>query len=47
MLLWPKRETLIAVCHYLVLKLTTQRPAEASAARVLNGLIRNERVGGH
>ncbi len=42
-----QRDTLAAVCQYLARKLTEQHPEEASAASVLNGLIRNETVAGH
>jgi putative DNA methylase len=42
-----KRQRLAAVCQYLSSKLNQQRPEEASAARVLNGLIRNETVAGY
>jgi putative DNA methylase len=41
-----KREEIAAVSQYLAHKLTKQRPEEASAARVLNGLVRNEKVAG-
>ncbi|MGH8589653.1 MAG: anti-phage-associated DUF1156 domain-containing protein [Gammaproteobacteria bacterium] len=40
---YPKRrEVLVVVCNYLAAKLTTLRAEEASKARVLSGLIRNE-----
>ena len=42
-----QRDALIAVCQYLARKLTSERPEEASAARVLSGLIRNETVAGY
>jgi len=40
---YPKRrEVLVVICNYLAAKLTTLRAEEASKARVLSGLIRNE-----
>jgi hypothetical protein len=41
-----KRDLIVAMTRFLDLKLTKARPAEAEAARVLTGLIKNERVGG-
>jgi len=40
---YPKRrEVLVAICNYLAAKLAGMRAEEASKARVLSGLIRNE-----
>jgi adenine-specific DNA methylase len=41
-----KRELVVALARYVGLKLAELRPAEAEAARVLTGLVKNERVGG-
>ena len=41
-----KRDLIGALTRYLDLKLAKARPAEAQAARVLTGLVKNERVGG-
>jgi len=41
-----KRDLIGALTRYLDLKLARARPAEAEAARVLTGLVRNERIGG-
>jgi len=41
-----KRDVVVALSRYLALKLAKLRPAEAEAARVLTGLVKNERVGG-
>jgi len=41
-----KREALIAVASYVALKRQEVDPEEAKAARILHGLIRNERLGG-
>ncbi|MGQ0445147.1 MAG: hypothetical protein ACT4O2_08505 [Beijerinckiaceae bacterium] len=40
-----RRDELVAVCNYLASKLARLRPEEASAARVLSGRIRNEKLG--
>jgi len=37
-----RREVLVAICNYFAVKLAGLRPEEASKARVLSGLIRNE-----
>ena len=42
-----QRDLLAAVCLYLSKSLSQQRPDEASAARILNGLVRNEKVAAH
>jgi len=41
-----KREVIVALSRYIDAKLTKRRPEEAEAARVLTGLVKNERVGG-
>lgn len=41
-----KRDVATALSRYLALKLVKVRPDEAEAARVLTGLIKNEKVGG-
>lgn len=41
-----KREVIVALTRYLDVKLAKVRPDEAEAARVLTGLVKNERVGG-
>jgi len=41
-----KRDDIVMLARYLDLKLARRRPEEAEAARVLAGLIKNERVGG-
>jgi hypothetical protein len=41
-----KREDIVALVRYLDLKLSRRRPEEAEAARVLLGLVMNEKVGG-
>ena len=42
---YRRRDDVVAVASYLSLKLGRLRPEEASAARVLAGLVRNERLG--
>jgi hypothetical protein len=42
---YTRREEIIAVSLYLAAKLERRRPEEASAARVLHGLVRNEKLG--
>jgi putative DNA methylase len=42
---YGRREEVAAVTSYVASKLEARRPEEASAARVLNGLVRNERLG--
>jgi len=42
---YRRRDSVVAVASYLSLKLDRLRPEEASAARVLAGLVRNERLG--
>jgi len=41
-----KRDLVSALARYLALKLAKLRPPEAEAARVLTGLVKNEKVGG-
>lgn len=41
-----KRDDIVTLAHYIDLKLARRRPEEAEAARVLAGLVRNERIGG-
>ncbi|MFP2904558.1 anti-phage-associated DUF1156 domain-containing protein [Pyxidicoccus sp. 3LFB2] len=43
---FDKRPIVVGLASFLAAKLEQRRPEEASAARVLDGLIRNERVGG-
>jgi adenine-specific DNA methylase len=42
---YTRREEITAVALYLAAKLERRRPEEASAARVLHGLVRNEKLG--
>ncbi len=42
---YSRREELVAIAPYLAAKLERRRPEEASAARVLHGLVRNEKLG--
>jgi len=42
---YSKREEIGAVASYIAAKLERRRPEEASAARVLHGLVRNEKLG--
>jgi len=42
---YRRRQDIIAITEYLSQKLATLRSDEASAARVLNGLVRNEKLG--
>jgi adenine-specific DNA methylase len=42
---YTRREDIVAVTLYLAAKLERRRPEEASAARVLHGLVRNEKLG--
>jgi putative DNA methylase len=41
-----KRDVIVALARYIDAKLSKRRPEEAEAARVLTGLVKNERVGG-
>ena len=40
-----QRDLVVELAHYLAMKLDTHRPDEASAARVLRELIKNQRLG--
>jgi len=42
---YTRREDIVAVTLYLAAKLERRRPEEASAARVLHSLVRNEKLG--
>jgi putative DNA methylase len=41
-----RRDLIVALARYLDLKLAKFRPEEAESARVLTGLVKNERIGG-
>lgn len=41
-----KRDDIVMIASYLDARLARRRPEEAAAARVLSGLVRNEKVGG-
>ena len=40
-----QRDRVVDLADYLARKLATQRPDEASAARILRGLVRHQRLG--